>query len=902
MTKEIKQGKKKKKVDLSAERKRLQAEGVLPLWYTTAGWQMFKSKYLYQAANVKEQFQRIAFTAASHLPLVYKKEAEEKFFNMMWDGVLSCSTPVLSNTGTDRGLPVSCQGADFGDSVIEFFETRKDLAIHTKKGFGTSGYLGDVRPRGSPISTGGTAEGVLPLLTGMTDDNRYISQGNTRRGAFAGYTKLSGGDFDEIVDHVHAFPEDINIGWNVTEEEIQQIFSAKGLNREMKRRWAKSLKLKMNKGKGYYLKTTTANKYTTEAIRRAGRPIKASNLCVAPETLILTDRGYLTIEDVANTLINVWNGSEWSPVTPVKTGENQKLIKVKLSNGMELDCTEYHKFYVQDTYSKKSIREVRACDLKDGDKLVKLETALIEGSENLSKPYENGFYTGDGCFVNGNSRVYLYGEKKKLFDKFAGISNIYDQPKQDRIYFNVDGLMDKYFVPGANYTKESRIRWFEGLSDSDGTVSNNGTNKQLQIGTTNLQFAREVQLMLQTLGVQSKVTEMRQEGLYDMPANDGEGGKKEYFCQTSYRILVDSVSLYELVRMGYNPSRLSVKSEKPQRHAAHFVTVSSVTDSGRISDTYCFTEPKRNLGVFNGILTGNCSEIMLPSDEEYNFVCVLSSMNLIHWDRLKVSDDIFWATVFLACINKEFISKAKGVRGLEKSVKFAEDYAAVGLGALGFHSLLQKSRLPFGSFEAHMLNNEIFDRIEEESERANRWLAEVLGENKFTEGLGVHCAAVRAIAPTKSTANLMAGMSEGINPDASMVFLQSTAAGEVYRINPFLLEIMKERGAYTQAEVDRIGALGGTVQSCDWLTDHEKLVFLTAYEINMLDHLRLCSQRQRRIDQGQSINLFLPGDADPAWIMKVHKYAMLDEYIKSLYYIYSTRMIQGLNKECQACS
>lgn len=575
MTKEIKQGKKKKKVDLSAERKRLQAEGVLPPWYTTAGWQMFKSKYLYQAANVKEQFQRIARTAAVHLPLVFRKEAEDKFFNMMWDGVLSCSTPVLSNTGTDRGLPVSCQGADFGDSVIEFFETRKDLAIHTKKGFGTSGYLGDVRPRGSPISTGGTAEGVLPLLTGMTDDNRYISQGNTRRGAFAGYTNLSGGDFDEIVDHVHAFPEDINIGWNVTEEEIQQIFSAKGLNREMKRRWAKSLKLKMNKGKGYYLKTTTANKYTTEAIRRAGRPIKASNLC---------------------------------------------------------------------------------------------------------------------------------------------------------------------------------------------------------------------------------------------------------------------------------------------------------------------------------------SEIMLPSDEEYNFVCVLSSMNLIHWDRLKVSDDIFWATVFLACINKEFIAKAKGVRGLEKSVKFAEDYAAVGLGALGFHSLLQKNRLPFGSFEAHMLNNEIFDRIEEESERANRWLAEVLGENKFTEYLGVHCAAVRAIAPTKSTASIMGGYSEGINPDASMVFLQSTAAGEVYRINPFLLEIMKERGVYTQAEVDRIGALGGSVQSCDWLTDHEKEVFRTAYEINMLDHLRLCSQRQRRIDQGQSINLFLPGDADPAWIMKVHKYAMMDEYIKSLYYIYSTRMIQGLNKECAACS
>lgn len=292
---------------------------------------------------------------------------------------------------------------------------------------------------------------------------------------------------------------------------------------------------------------------------------------------------------------------------------------------------------------------------------------------------------------------------------------------------------------------------------------------------------------------------------------------------------------------------------------------------------------------------------MLPSNSEYNFVCVLSSMNLLHWDRLKDSDDIFWSTVFLACINKEFIAKGKEVKGLEKSIKAAEDFAAVGLGVLGFHSLLQKRRLPWGSFDAHMLNLEIFERLESESERANRWLATVFGESKFTEGLGVHCAAVRAIAPTKSTAALMGGVSEGINPDPSMVYLQSTPAGEVNRINPELLSIMKERNIPDE-EVDRIASNGGTVQDCDWLTEHEKLVFLTAYELNMLDHLRLVSTRQKHIDQGQSTNLFFPGDASGKWITKVHKIAFLDENIKSLYYIYSTRMIKGLNKECVACS
>lgn len=568
---------KKKYKDLSSERKAMQKAGTMPEWYSTNAWQLFKSKYLFGTDTVKGQFERIAKTAASHLPEEWKQIAEDKFFGMMWDQVLSPSTPVLSNTGTDRGMPVSCQGADFGDSILSFYNTKRDLAIHTQEGFGTSGWLGDVRPRGSKISRGGAAEGVVPIMQGMVADMQYVSQGSVRRGSFAGYTKFSTGDFDEIIDTLHAFPEDFNLGFCVYDEDLSKMFPDEGkadpeLNRRFKKMMAKA---KMQKGKGYWMFPDKANRNTTSAIKNSGKKIKASNLC---------------------------------------------------------------------------------------------------------------------------------------------------------------------------------------------------------------------------------------------------------------------------------------------------------------------------------------TEIMLPSDEEYNFVCVLSSLNLVHWDRLKDSDDIFWATVFLACINKEFIKKAKGIPGLEKSVKAAEDFAAVGLGVLGFHSLLQKNRLPFGSFDAHMLNNEIFKRIEDESERANQFLAAVFGEVKFTKGLGVHCAAVRAVAPTKSTAALMGGYSEGINPDASMVYTQSTPAGEVNRINIFLLEIMKERGMYTQEEVDRISSNGGSVQDCDWLTEEEKQVFLTAFEINMLDHLRLVASRQRFIDQGQSTNLYFPGDASPAWITKVHKEAFLNENIKSLYYIYSTRMIKGLNKDCVACS
>jgi ribonucleoside-diphosphate reductase alpha chain len=263
---------------LSEERKQLQSEGLIPDWYSTAGWQLFKDRYLYKAKNVKEQFTRIANTAASHLPENIRQLASTKFFNMLWDGVLSGATPVVGNTGTDRGLPVSCQGADFGDSIYNFYKTKLDLAIHTQEGFGTSGYLGDVRPRGSKISRGGTAEGVLPLLKGMVSDMQYISQGSVRRGSFAGYLPLSHGDFDEVIEYIHSNPEDFNIGWNISNEEVDKLCNNSDI--ELNRRFSKAMaRLKMSKGKGYWMFPDKANNLTTQAIKNSGKKIKASNLC-----------------------------------------------------------------------------------------------------------------------------------------------------------------------------------------------------------------------------------------------------------------------------------------------------------------------------------------------------------------------------------------------------------------------------------------------------------------------------------------------------------------------------------------------------------------------------------------------------------------------------------------------
>lgn len=361
-------------------------------------------------------------------------------------------------------------------------------------------------------------------------------------------------------------------------------------------------------GRHYLHQTDQLNKHT---------PFKdviySSNLCVAPETQILTDKGYFPISELEDQEVHVWNGYEFSKTTVRKTGTNQKLITVITNFGHELVCTPYHKFYTQPSYNGRVV-EKRANELSEGDKLIKFDLPVIEGSEEFDNAYQNGFYTADGCLVKKQNRIYLYGEKKKLKHKFDSVINHWTyQEDSDRMIGHTNVLKHKFFVPSANYTIRSRLDWLEGYVDGDGTISRNGNNESLQFTSVELKFLREVQMMLQTLGVNSKINISADSGNRQLPANDGTGDSKNYWCRTAYRLLVSSNGLYKLSLLGFMPCRLVFKHRLPQRKAERFVSVKSVVDSGRVDNTYCFNEPNRHMGVFNGILTGQCQEVTLPT-------------------------------------------------------------------------------------------------------------------------------------------------------------------------------------------------------------------------------------------------------------------------------------------------
>lgn len=554
---------------LSEERKKLQEQDLAPAFWSTGGYQLFKEKYLYQAANPREQYERIARTLATHTP--DPQRWFHRFFDIMWKGWLSPSTPILANTGTSRGLPVSCAGSYFPDSIDGIYKAKHETAMLTKYGFGTAGYLGDVRPRGAKISVGGKSVGVLPIVQGMQHDMEYVAQGTARRGSWAAYLPVSHGDFDEVCDYLEQHPDGNNVGWVWLDSDTEKMQQG---DEEMLRRYQRIMKTKMVTGKGY--------------------------------------------------------------------------------------------FSFQD--------------------------------------------------------------------------------KQNR----------------------ARPEWY---------VKNN----------------------------------------------------------------------------------LDIKA--PQL----------------------------------------CNEVMLHSSEDYTYTCVLASMNLLYWDDWKDTDAIFVATVFLDAVAQEFIERAKNVSGLEKAVAFTKKSRALGLGACGLHSLYISKMLPFGSLEAYILNSEIFRVIREQAEEATKWIADHYGEPEWCKGYGRANSHVMAVAPTKSTSLIMGAVSEGINPDTGMVFTQRSAGGEIDRINPFLLKLMKERGVYNKTTVERIRTAMGSVQNEDWLTQDEKEVFKTAFEINQNDIINQAIDRGVYLDQWQSLNLFFSAEEDESVISEIHQRTIEEEGILGLYYIYSQAGVQASNGECLAC-
>ena len=309
-----------------------------------------------------------------------------------------------------------------------------------------------------------------------------------------------------------------------------------------------------------------------------------------------------------------------------------------------------------------------------------------------------------------------------------------------------------------------------------------------------------------------------------------------------------------------------------------------------------------------------CSEIALPDNEYWSFVCNLSSMNILHYDEWKDTDAVETMVYFLDAVMTDFIEKLEALRDsnekeykdafsfMERAYNFAVANRAIGLGALGWHSYLQSKMIAFESIEAKRLNVQIFKFIKDKAYKASKELAKLYGEPELLKGYGRRNATLTAIAPTTSSAFILGQVSQSIEPIWSNCYVKDVAKAKVTIKNPYLKSILAERGKDTREVWTDIRYHDGSVQHMDFLSDQEKEVFKTFSEIDQYHILDQAASRQQFIDQSQSLNLMINPKMSAKDINKLYLFAW-ENKIKSLYYQHSTNAAQQFSQDklCSAC-
>jgi len=558
------------------ELEKLKKYGEAPDFLTEIGYKTLLGGYLLPNETPKGMWSRVARTAAN---ILKKPELEEKFFNMLWRGWVGLATPVASNMGTNRGLPISCYSISPMDSTSSILEKGHELAMLTKNGGGVGVYMGDLRPAGSKIRTGGTSEGMIPFAKIYDSITVGISQGNVRRGAAAIYLPVDHGDI--------------------------------------------------------------------KAFLRMRRP-------------------------------------EGDP--------NRQCLN--LHHAVCIPDSFMHKVQSGDESSQELLREIYKARLETGE------------------PYI--FYSD-----NVNSQ----------------------NPKA--------------------YTKNN-----------------------LKISTSNI-----------------------------------------------------------------------------------------------------------------------CSEIVLYTDHDHTFVCCLSSLNLAKWHEWKDTDTVELSVYLLDAVLTEFIEKAQKLQGFESAVRSAIKGRALGLGVMGWHTLLQQERVGMGSFRAKILNKAIFKNINENAIKASKKLAEEFGEPEWCKGTGLRSSHLIAIAPTASNSLITGNISAGIEPINANAYVKKTAKGTFIEFNPLLKKRLQELSKDTEEVWNAIVKDEGSVRGLDFLSEEDKDVFKTAFEIDQLTLIDLAADRQPFICQAQSLNLFFSKDVDPQYFHEVH-WTAWQKKVKTLYYVRSSSVLRAdlsSRGECVAC-
>lgn len=814
------------------------------------------------------------------------KAHAQRIYDYVSRGWFMYATPLLSNGGTQRGQPISCFLAAAEDSREGIFAHWAEVGWLSSYGGGLGGYW-PLRSDGSGTSKGSSSTGPIPFIAVMDRLILAVSQGGTRRGSYAAYMDINhpnilefitirkvGGDSNRKTLNLHN-------AVNITDEFMFAVrdgtdyplidpHTKKVVKRlDARMVWRLLMETRMQTGEPYMHFVDTSNRAMPEAQRALGLKVSQSNLCVTGDTELLTSKGYLPIASLEDREVSVWNGVEWSEPTFVrKTAEEAELVRVWFQDGSYLDCTPEHKFYLEGG------EEVRAGALKDGAVLVASNHPII--SKDTDDVGPNAAYTAGYAMLAGieddGRLTLLVDEDAPVMTKARLISLSVDMKVEDGLAIRYEPSSVKTgFVP-MNWTVDARRYWLGGLLDAVADWINVDGFDYLGFAVDDVDLTEELRLLALELGMRPTIRLSDTGNCFLLGAHDAN-----YLIEGGY--VLDHAT--RLISFDPNPSSI-------------------VVDVHRLPyklPTFCLNEPARHRAVFNGILTGQCTEIMLHSGRDHlgvmrTAVCCLSSVNAEAYDEWK-DHPTFIEDLMRMLDNALQVFIDTAPEPLKNAVYSAMRERSVGLGLLGFHSLLQSKNIAFESSEARAINLELFTHLRMKADAASLVLGAERGEAPDMEGTGERFAHKLALAPNASSSILLY-TSPSTEPVPANVYLHKTLSGSFTVRNKHLIALLESKGCNTEDVWKSINANEGSVQHLDILDDHEKAVFKCAFEMDMMAVVDMAADRSSLICQGQSVNLFLPSGTDAETLTRLH-YEAWARGVKSLYYLRSTAAKRGEN-------
>ncbi len=873
-----------------------------------------------------------------------------KLYKYLSDGYYTHATPTLFNSGNHVGSLSSCFLLDVEDTTMGIYNTLAESAMISKSAGGIGINIQKVRGKNSRIvSSNGISEGLIPMLKVYDDMAKHMSQGGgKRKGSIAVYFELWHMDVMDVLESILPInsldesncPRDLfyaawtnDIFWQRLEyailnpdkyvkwslfcpnivktdrfknmigltdtygDEFSKLYETYEAEQLYVKQinileiWNKILKVLEEAGKLYILSKSACNMKCNQ--NNLGI-IKSSNLCVHGQTVILTDKGYYTIKNLVGEEVNVWNGEEFSKTTVIKTGENKKLLQITTSDGCFLKCTEYHKFYVVDKNkknNKKNAYIVEAKDLKRGMKLLTCNFPKIDNN------FKNLIFDNNNDI--NNIKTSEYYEHEIMYNKgYNFITNTILNNKE-------------YNVIPINYNLKNKLSWLAGYIDYEykNTQLELLNHNHITLSNNDYRVLYKIKLLCNTLGLKPVIIE------------DSLVERKCLFFNNieSYNLMVklnlQTVSLYGA------RSQLN-KNKDPLFVFENNVYIKNIIEVDGLHDTYCFNEPKNHMGVFNGILTGNCSEILIYTDENNIGVCNLASICLPKFvlDKDTYNYDLLFDVAYDVTINLNKVID-NNVYPLEKAKNSDMKNRPIGIGVQGLADVFMAMKCSFTSTKAKKINKNIFETIYIAALTASKDLAIKYGyyENYPTSMIannilqfdlwninqndllwnkswiqlrndikqyGLYNSLLVALMPTASTAAILDN-SENFEPITSNIYNRSLLSGDFQVVNKYLINDLKRLNIWNDTMRQRIIADNGSVQNIDEIPNDIKEIYKTAYEYKLKDLIDMDRDRCCFVCQSMSSNRFI-ADFNPSKITSMYLYAW-KQGLKTLSYYIRTK-------------